>query len=131
MSKTYRNETHETYHHNIGVLIKHFPEVFCKEKPLPLKVGTFDDIKAFNLIPDKVLDQVLKVWTVRWEYQVAKVMYKGRFDIFGKLAGEISDADRMSAQKLINSYARRTATKVFHQYGYIAHNENPKFLRSK
>ncbi len=129
MTKRYRNVGHRIYHENIDVLIKNFPEIFNKELPKPLKVGIFYDLLPWNLMPEATLDTVLKIWTVRWEYQVALTMYQNRFDIFGKPCNEVSVAERFSAQAMINGYARSTASKAFHQTAFIIKNENKKYLR--
>lgn len=89
----------------IAQLAKVFPQCFHWEKPKPLKIGIFNDIRAaFEQTPEQWADmsllqirKMLYVYTHRYAYQKALATGGPRYDLQGQPAGAITAEEQQIA----------------------------------
>lgn len=99
-----------TYLENIPALIKAYPRVFNRKKPLPLKVGIYKDLceaqEIHGLTPD-TLTHVLAIWVIRREYHEAMCLHSHRFDLQCNVVSKVTDGHKgHHAYKLARSHIK-------------------------
>lgn len=108
----------------IAQLMKAFPQCFHLEKPKPLKIGIFNEIRAtFEQTPEQWADvsllqirKALYVYTHRYVYQKALATGGQRYDLQGQPAGAITaEEQQIAAERLkprADSQRQTTAQRV-------------------
>lgn len=104
-----RRKQHENYKANIGRLISLFPEVFDRNNPKPLAIGTAEmllSVPSLGLDDDLVSD-VLSCWCSRREYIRSAHEMRERWNIANVPVGPIIDWQQKRFDRIYHSMMRR------------------------
>lgn len=104
-----RNRQHATYKAHIGRLITMFPEVFDRDNPKPLAIGTAELLLSMPSLQmdDDILSDVLACWCSRREYIRAAHEMRERWNVLGVPVGEIEPWQQKKFDARYNSMSKR------------------------
>ncbi len=95
-------------------LAREYPACFSKERPKPLKIGIFDDIRA--VLPPKasriLLKQALKYYANTKDYFKALIIYSGRYDLSGKEVGTVTKEEKSQAMEKLAALSPKNKSKM-------------------
>src|ERR1700740_1973012 len=89
---------------NIAALAAMFPAAFSAEpwhEHRPLKVGIGNDLVARGVLGKREVNAALKPYVDRLKYQKCLAAGGARFDLEGKVAGEVSRQQRCRASRMV------------------------------
>jgi sRNA-binding protein len=89
---------------DIAALAALFPAAFSAEPwraHRPLKVGIGDELVARGVLPAREVNVALKQYVDRLKYQKCLAAGGARFDLEGKVAGEVSRQQRCRASRMV------------------------------
>lgn len=104
-----RNRQHTNYKAHIGRLISLFPEVFDRDNPKPLAIGTAEMLLSVPSLglDDDLLSDVLTCWCSRREYIRSAHEMRERWNIAGVPVGPIIDWQQKRFDKTYHSMVRK------------------------
>lgn len=104
-----RTKQHANYKENIDRLIAMFPEVFDRNNPKPLAIGTAEMLLSIPSLKmdDDLLSDVLCCWCGRREYFRSAHEMRERFNVLGVPVGPIIDWQQKRFDRIYHSMMRR------------------------
>ncbi len=109
ISKERRTAMHRNYKAYIGRLIALFPEVFDRENPKPLAIGTAEMLLSLPALKmdDDLVSDVLACWCSRREYIRAAYQLRERWNVVGVPVGPIIDWQQKRFDNLYRKMLKR------------------------
>lgn len=86
----------------LAVLFFHYPKVFHRTNPRPLKIGINEDIIKAGLIPERIVGVLLRRYTYTPAYQRCLIKGGARYDLDGNECGQVTCHQQYKARRLGN-----------------------------
>lgn len=104
-----KQKQHEVYKEHIGRLIALFPEVFDRDAPKPLAIGSAEMLLSMPSLQmdDDTLAAVLGCWCSRREYVRAAHELRQRWNVLGVPVGPIIDWQQQRFDKAFRKMSQR------------------------